>query len=114
MKSLRLHILSLFLGLFVAGAAWAADGSVTILSPTEGARLDVMGENRISYVVEPGPRGDHTHLYVDGKEVAVLRRLKGDYALPTLAAGNREICIKVVNKGHTPIGIEQCVKVVVE
>ena len=114
MKFLRLNVLSLFLGLFLAGAALATDGSVTILSPAEGARLDGMGENRISYTVEPGPRGDHTHLYVDGKEVAVLRRLKGDYALPTLAAGNREVCIKVVNKGHTPIGIEKCVKVMVE
>lgn len=114
MKSLRVCVLSLFLGLFVAGAAWATDGSVTILSPADGSRLDAMDENRISYTVEPGPRGDHTHLYVDGKEVAVLRRLEGDYALPTLAAGNREVCIKVVNKGHTPIGIEQCVKVMVE
>lgn len=114
MNTLRLSFLCLFAGLFLAETSLATDGSVTILSPAEGAILDAMGEHRISYAVEPGPRGDHTHLYVDGKEVAVLRRLKGDYALPILASGNREVCIKVVNKGHTPIGIEQCIKVMVE
>lgn len=100
--------------LMLAGAALAAEGSVTIVSPADGARLDAMGDNRISYEVDPGPRGDHVHLYVDGNEVAVLRQLKASYTLPALDSGMREICIKVVNKGHTPIGVEQCVKVTVE
>ena len=89
-------------------------GSVTIVSPADGAKLDAMAENRIAYDVAPGPRGDHTHLYVDGKEVAVLRQLKGSYTLASLAPGAHELCIKVVNKNHTPIGIEKCVKVKVE
>lgn len=114
MNAHRLHVLLLILGLGLGGVALAADGSVTILSPAEGARLDAMGENRISFEVDPGPRGDHVHLYVDAREVAVLRQLKGDYALPSLAAGPRDVCIKVVNKGHTPIGVEKCVRVTVE
>jgi hypothetical protein len=115
--AMQTHVLRVlfFLGiLMLAGSALAAEGSVTILSPSEGAKLDAMGENRISYEVDPGPRGDHVHLYVDGNEVAVLRQLKASYALPALDSGTRNICIKVVNKGHTPIGIEQCVKVMVE
>lgn len=94
--------------------ALAEEGSVKILAPAENAKLDAMAQNRISYEVSPGPKGDHTHLYVDGKEVAVLRQLKGSHALEALAPGNRELCIKVVNKNHTPIGIEKCVKVKVD
>jgi hypothetical protein len=92
----------------------AETGAVTIVSPADNATLDALAENRISYDVTPGSRGDHTHLYVDGKEVAVLRQLKGSHALSSLDPGAHELCIKVVNKNHTPIGIERCVKVKVE
>lgn len=104
----------LFLLLFVAGTALAAQGSVTITSPADGAALDGMSDNMIIYSIEPGTKGDHSHLYIDGDEVAVLRKLKGSYKLPTLAPGERSLCIKVVNKNHTPIGIEQCIKVTVQ
>lgn len=89
----------------------AQEASVKISSPADGATLDAMDQNKVVYEVVAGPRGDHTHLYVDGKEVAVLRQLKGSYAMETPAPGKHVICIKVVNKGHTPIGAEQCVKV---
>lgn len=89
-------------------------GAVTIVSPANDATLDAMAENRIAYDVAPGPQGDHTHLYVDGKEIAVLRQLKGSYTLASLAPGAHELCIKVVNKNHTPTGIEKCVKVKVQ
>lgn len=95
-------------------SALAADASVTISSPASGAKLDRMALNKISYEVIPGPQGDHTHLYVDGKEAAVLRQLKGSYQLDPPAAGGHEICIKIVNKAHTPTGVQQCIKVTVE
>nr|MDP2189803.1 hypothetical protein [Rhodoferax sp.] len=91
----------------------AQNASVQIASPADGAKLDAMAQNKVVYEVIAGPKGDHTHLYVDSKEVAVLRQLKGSYALETLSPGKHDICIKVVNKGHTPIGVEQCVKVTV-
>ena len=94
--------------------AHADTGAVTILSPANNAMLDALGDNRISYEVAPGPRGDHTHLYIDGKEVAVLRQLKGSHSLASLSPGTHEICIKVVNKNHTPVGIENCVSVKVK
>lgn len=103
-----------FLLLFVSSVALAAEGSVVISSPKNGVTLDAMSENAITYAIVPGPRGDHSHLYVDGEEVGILRKLKGSYTLPTLAPGERTLCIKVVNKNHTPIGIEQCIKVQVE
>lgn len=111
---MKLRIPATLVGLAWAGIAFAEDGSVKILAPLAGAKLDAMADHRIAYEVVPGPRGDHTHLYVDGREVAVLRELKGSRPLETLAPGTRELCIKVVNKAHVPIGIEQCVKVRVE
>jgi len=94
--------------------AIAEEASVTILTPADGAALDLMAENRVQYSVVPGPRGDHVHFYVDGEETAVLRQLKGSYLLGSLTEGEHSLCIKVVNKNHTPIGVEQCIKVVME
>ena len=111
---MKLRIPAAVVGLGLATLVFAQDGSVKILAPAAGARLDAMADHRIAYEVVPGPRGDHTHLYVDGREVAVLRELKGSRPLETLAPGARELCIKVVNKAHVPTGVEQCVKVKVE
>ena len=89
-------------------------GKVQITSPADGATLDAMDENKLVYEVDPGPSGDHVHVYVDGKEVGILRKLKGSYTLETLSSGKRAICVKVVNKAHVPVGIEQCVRVTVK
>ena len=110
-------LISLF-ALLAAGSfsalAFAEEASVKFLSPANGAKLDSMAQNKANYEVVPGPKGDHVHFYVDGKEAAVLRQLKGSYALETLAPGKHELCIKVVNKGHTPIGVQECINVTVE
>jgi uncharacterized protein YfaP (DUF2135 family) len=94
--------------------AQAAEAYVKITAPADGARLDGMELSRLAYEVSPGPKGDHVHVYVDGKEVGILRALKGGYTLEALAAGQRTLCVKVVNKAHVPLGIEQCIKVRVE
>lgn len=96
-----------------AGPALATEGSVTILSPKNGAKLDIMEQTRMEYQVAPGPRGDHVHVYVNDKEVGILRQLNGSYTFETLPEGAANLCIKVVNKAHVPIGVEQCVKVTV-
>lgn len=102
--------------LFLANAAFAASGEayVKIKSPAPGAKLDAMAQAKLVYEVAPGPRGDHVHIYVDNKEADILRQLSGSYTMPTLAAGPRNVCVKVVNKAHVPIGVEECVKVTVE
>lgn len=102
------------LGVVATVTAFAADPFVRITQPTNGARLDAMEQNRLVYEVEPGPRGDHVHVYVDEREVGILRQLKGSYVLETLQPGRRTLCIKVVNRAHTPIGVQDCVGVSVD
>lgn len=105
---------ALFVSLGLISAAYAQTGSVKILSPADGAKLDAFEQNHVRYEVVPGPKADHVHLYVDGKETAILRELKGSHALETLAPGKHELCVKVVNKAHVPIGVEQCITAQVE
>jgi hypothetical protein len=93
--------------------ALAAEGSVAISSPQEGAKFSPKTDIELVYDIALGDKGDHTHLYIDDKEILTLRNLKGSHALGTLPAGNHDICIKVVNKAHTPIGPQKCVSVTV-
>ena len=106
---------TLALGLFLAiPSTGFGQGKALITSPADGTTLDAMEEIRLAYEVDPGPRGDHAHLYVDDKEVAILRKLKGSYLLETLSSGKHSLCVKIVNKGHVPIGIGQCIQVTVK
>ncbi len=107
-----------FLALLAFGghvqAALAADASVMISSPRDGAKISPKTEVDVVYEVTLGPNGNHAHLYVDSGEAVVLRALKGSHSVGALAAGKHEICIKVVNKAHTPIGAQTCVNGSVE
>lgn len=97
-------------------ASHAADdaGYVKIVAPVDGATLDGFEPGKLVYEVRPGPKGDHVHVYVGGEEVGILRQLKGSYPLAPLPPGMQTVCVKVVNKAHVPIGVEQCVEVNVE
>lgn len=108
-----LQLLAVLLVCYVP-PVFADEASVTIFSPVDGARLSLSAPAKIDYEVMPGPQGDHTHLYVDGKQAAVLRPLKGTHTLEPLMPGMHDICIRIVNKGHTPIGVQRCIKVSVE
>lgn len=87
---------------------------VKITAPADGATLDGFEPGKLVYDVRPGPKGDHVHVYVDEEEVGILRQLAGSYSLGPLPPGTPTLCVKVVNKAHVPIGVEQCVKVNVE
>lgn len=131
-----------FLALLILGghvpAALAADASVTISSPQNGARFSPEMEVDVVYDVTLGPNGNHAHLYVDSdapvlpnsvreklipemedlyvdsREPVVLRALKGSYSVGKLPVGLHKICINVVNKAHAPVGAQACVNVTVE
>jgi hypothetical protein len=110
-------ILPLLIGVTQARAeddiklAQTQTGSVTISSPEDGARLKAGQPITLSYRVLPGPQGDHVHVYVDGDEVAILRELEGNFVLDPLPLGRHELAIKVVNRGHVPIGVESAIHV---
>ncbi len=95
----------------VALVAQTGEPIVRIDQPKEGATLDANVQSELVYEFQPAPPSDHVHAYVDGKQVAILRERKGRYALTSLAPGRREICVKMVNKAHVPIGVDQCVRV---
>ncbi|MEO6421965.1 MAG: hypothetical protein ABIR84_04590 [Candidatus Nitrotoga sp.] len=110
MRLLKPLIISFFLGCYIP-VVLAADASVTISSPPDGSKISRKSKIEVSYEVVPGPNGDHVHLYVDDKEAVVLRRLKGNHTVDSLDPGKHAICIKIVNKGHTPIGVQACTNV---
>lgn len=112
--ALGITTLLLVLGLNTTTVAMTDEPSVTITSPGDGAKLDVMEQHKLSYEVVPGPRGDHVHVYIDDVEIDILRELTGSYTLPSIGTGEHEICVRVVNKAHVPIGIEDCVTVRME
>ncbi len=95
-------------------AVSAAEEGVTIVSPEDGATLDALTQNELVYEVIPGPSGHHVHVYIDDAEVGILRQLAGSFTLPMLDEGEREICVRVVNRAHVPVGVDGCVKVAVE
>ena len=108
------HAFGSLLILGASATALAQQGSVTIVSPADGARLSAKADNKVDYDVVPGEKGDHVHFYVDDEEVGIVRKLKGSYTVKGLAAGPHTLCIKVVNHAHTPTGVEKCIKVTVE
>lgn len=113
MLKLKLLAVLLAVGCY-APLVFAAPASVLISSPLHGVKLDPKVRCRVYYELKLGPKGDHAHLYLDNKQVAELRRVKDSYTLSSLELGEHEICIKIVSKGHKPIGVQQCNKVSVE
>lgn len=110
----NLTMLAIVLASFVAPLAVAAESKIDISAPKDGAKLDAMEQNKLDYNITLASDGDHIHVYVDGKETSVLRQLKGSHTMESMAPGMHEICIKIVNKNHTPIGVERCIKVEVQ
>lgn len=106
--------LLIVLGLTGGAVSAAEEGSVKITSPEDGATLNRTADNKVAYVVTPGPGGHHVHLYVDDAEVGILKQLTGSYPLPALDTGPHNICIRVVNRAHVPVGLVGCVKVTVK
>jgi hypothetical protein len=93
------------------GEAYAADGSITISSPMNGAMVSAKDKVAVSYAAMLGSNGDHLHLYVDGKRVDVLRQVKGNAELDALAAGKHHVCMTVNTSSHAPTGVETCIDI---
>lgn len=96
--------------LFGAHPAVAADGKVSISSPSEGAIVAANKGFPLSYEADAG-HGDHLHLNVDGRRMDVIRQLKGTVEVEPLTPGKHQLCLLVNTKGHAPTGAEACVNV---
>jgi len=112
----RLNCAAIVVALGLTGLAYSAEepsaGVVTISSPVDGSKLPGSSA-KIVFDVSAAPKGEHVHVYVDGDEVGRLHELKGSYTVDKLAVGKHWLCVRVVDKGHTPIGAEKCVGVTV-
>jgi hypothetical protein len=97
----------------------ANDRSVTISSPADKSKIPGTGTKMVFDVVPAAAvaavpaasKADHVHVYVDGDRVAQLHELKGSYAVDKLVPGKHWLCIRVVDKAETPVGLEKCVEV---
>ena len=89
--------------------ATVSEGKVVIKSPEEGAVVagDVV---EVSFeIVEKGKRGDHVHLFLDGKlQDPVYGKT---YTLKGLGKGEHTIEVKLVTKNHAILGPVASVKV---
>ncbi len=108
---MNINMLASLLLMLLWGQAYAADGSITISTPTNGATVSAKNKVPVTYVAILGSTGDHLHLYVDGKRVDVLRPAKGTTELDPLPAGKHHICLSVNTSSHAPTGVETCVDV---
>jgi hypothetical protein len=117
LKENIMRVLSMLVFTFsvlAAPLAMAAEARIDFTSPADGARLDAKAPITLTYELTLVGDADHAHLYVDGREATLLRQAKGSYTLDPLAQGKHEICAKLVNKNHTPIGVERCIKITAE
>ena len=110
----NLSMLVLILTSIAAPLAVAAEAKIDIASPVDGSKLDAKAQSKLVYEFTLGGGGDHVHLYVDGRQESMLRQMKGSYTLDPLGRGMHEICARMVNKNHTPTGVERCIKVTAE
>lgn len=92
----------------------AAGPKIEIISPADGTRLDAKAENKLDYNITPGSDSDHAHVYVDNRRVTMLHQNKGSYTFDYLEPGKRDICVTLVDQGHSQIGVERCMAVMVE
>jgi len=106
--------IKLLIPLFLAlayGQVLAADGKITINSPSNGAMLGANAKIMVNYEAMLGANGDHLHLNVDDKRIDVLRQLKGSAELDALKPGKHKICLTENTKAHMATGLESCVEV---
>ncbi len=93
------------------GSNVLADANVKITSPADGSKIKTGDPVNVVYSITPNPGGDHSHIYVNGKEAGILRKLNSSFSLDPLPVGTHTLCVKVVNKGHASIGQESCITV---
>ena len=107
--------ISTFLLAGLATLALAGDqASIKIVSPKDHEQLEADETYQLEYEVDPGPGGDHFHVWVDKDRGPGIHDRKGKYTLPKMAPGEHVLTIKVVDKADFTTGPEQSIHVVVK
>jgi hypothetical protein len=94
-----------------------AAGSITIISPKDGAELMSGSGNKLEYNIELSPDGNHIHVYVDDGKPIIDRDVSGcpcSLDLPDLGPGQHKIVMKEATSSHDMTGVEASVSVTVK
>ena len=94
-----------------------AAGSISIVSPKDGAELMSGSGNNLEYNVELSPNGNHLHVYVDSQKPIIARSVSDcpcSVELPDLSAGPHKIVIKEATSSHDMTGVEASVSFTVK
>lgn len=95
------------------GSTGVAEIKIDIISPVDGAQLNIKGPNTLDYSVTlEGNRG-RVQIYLDGTKIDTLYQMKGSYTFGLLLLGNHEICLKVEDRSRASNGAQRCIKVTV-
>jgi hypothetical protein len=95
----------------------ASGGSITILSPADGAVLGSGSGNELNYKVTLSPNGNHLHVYIDDRRPIIVRKVSGcpcTLDLPDLAPGKHAIVVSEATAGHSLTGLKAGVSVTVK
>jgi hypothetical protein len=84
--------------------------NVKITAPWQGAIIEEGRPVVVDYDADPGGRGDHLHLYVDGRGPVILRQLAGSYRIGGMAPGRHTVTLALVTADHQPTGVEKRVE----
>ncbi len=102
--------------ILLCGAAFAA-GSITIISPKDGAVLSSGSGNKLEYNVQLSPDGNHLHVYIDNGDPIIDHSVSGcpcSIDLPDLSPGKHDIVIKEATSSHALTGVEAYASITVK
>jgi hypothetical protein len=113
MAALALLIAAIFMALPAMAGEKAHAGNVVITSPADGEAINGGTVDVVIELRDKGRRGDHVHLYIDGKLVKPLYGRRVVYTFNGLSRGRHTITVKIATKGHSVLDTEDSVTVTV-
>lgn len=109
MKTITRSVMAIAIG-FSIGTSYAADaGSISIITPSDGAVVQGNTISKLIYRVKLGPQGNHLHVYVDDQKPIVDREVTGcpcAVDLPPLSPGKHIIIVKEARADHSLTGLQ--------
>ncbi|MBI5182384.1 MAG: hypothetical protein HZA06_05695 [Nitrospirae bacterium] len=112
-KTISITVLFL-IGLFLCTATLIA-AEATAVKITKCQYDDMEEALSVEYDFVKGPKGDHVHLWIDGKEKKAVKQPKGfKLTGAKLSKGERKVELRVNDASHTEVGVSDTYKLVVK